>query len=123
MGKRVKKLCKSGQNFKKNQNERSELNIEMKTLQSFSQVVIDNLDKGVVDADKVKFKEVKRKMTVTAIEVAENVEKARNFLDLMKRKLHTPAKQLHICTNGSYFLSKHHYKIMITFIQLTSGPK
>ena len=54
MSKRVKKLCKSGQNFKKSQNEGSELNIEMKTLQSFSQVLIDNLDKGVVDADKIK---------------------------------------------------------------------
>ena len=76
ISKRVTKLCESGQNFKESHNEQSELDNEMKKLQSFSQVLINNLDKGVVDAHKMKLKEVKRKMTVKAIEVAENVEKS-----------------------------------------------
>ena len=43
--------------------------------------------------------------------------------ELMRRKLHTPAKQLHICTKCSYFLSKHHQKIMVNVIQLTFRSK
>ena len=87
ISKRVKKLCESGQNFKESHNERSELDNEMKKLQSFSQVVIDNLDKGVVDAHKVKLKEVKRKMTVKAIEVAENVEKSKKLLRAYEKRI------------------------------------
>ena len=59
----------------------------MKKLQSFSQVLIDNLDKGVVDAHKVKLKEVKRKMTVKAIEVAENVEKSKKLLRAYEKRI------------------------------------
>ena len=87
ISKRVKKLCESGQNFKESHNERSELDNEMKKLQSFSQVVIDNLDKGVVDAHKVKLKEVKRKMTVKAIEVAKNVEKSKKLLRAYEKRI------------------------------------
>ena len=87
ISKRVKKLCESGQNFKESHNERSELDNEMKKLQSFSQVLIDNLDKGVVDAHKVKLKEVMRKMTVKAIEVAENVEKSKKLLRAYEKRI------------------------------------
>ena len=65
----------------------NELDNEMKRLQSFSQVLIDSLDKGVVDAHKVKLKEVKRKMTVKAIEVAENVEKSKKLLRAYEKRI------------------------------------
>ena len=87
ISKRVKELCESGQNFQESRDERSELDNEMKKLQSFSQVLIDNLDKGVVDTNKVKLKEVKRKMLVTAIEVEENVEKSKQLLRAHEKKI------------------------------------
>ena len=80
ISKRVTELCESGQNYQESSDERNELDNEMKTLQSFSQVVVDNLDKGVVDTDNMKLKKAKSKMLVITLDVDENVEKSKHLL-------------------------------------------
>ena len=55
----------------------------MRKLQSFSQLSIDNIDKGVVDTDKVRM----RKMLVTTSDVEENVVKSKQLLKAYEKTL------------------------------------